>query len=411
MKRLTSLVATIVVCLGISAQSEMRLWQNGESTRIALSNTGEMAYSNNGTTLTIGGTTYQTADIDSLTIVHQVVIAFSENSATATVPAAVADDVTVSADGAYVTVTNTNVSNEIEFVLSGTSSNGSFTYNGSYKATFRLNGLSLTSQRGAAIDIECGKRNAVVLEDGTINTLADYAGGTQKAALYCKGHVEIEGSGTLNVTGNLTHAIKTKEYLQLKKSTGTINIVKATADAIHAGQYYLQNGGTINITSTTQADGIQVEYLTLEDDVTPDPDEENNGQVIIKGGTISIEMTHEDCKGIKADDLVTITGGTFNILASGNGSRGIQTDGSMIIGESGGTTDSPTITVSATGGLCTQAADVDDPHRCMGIKVDGDLTVNAGTTTVVNSGSKSRGIKVAGTYTKNGGVVNATIKN
>jgi len=247
-------------------------------------------------------------------------------------------DVTATVDGAYVTLTNANVANEVEVILSGSSTDGGFTYEGSYKATLRLDGLTLTSQRGAALDIQCGKRVALVLEDGTTSTLADYAQGAQKACLYCKGHLEVEGGGTLNVSGRLTHAIKTKEYLQLKKSTGTINVLQAQGDAIHAGQYYQQNGGTVNITSTTQADGIQVEYLTLADDVTPDPDEELNGQVIIKGGTLNIEVTHEDCKAIKADDLVTISGGTFQITASGNGSRGIQTDGSMVIGQEDSTT-------------------------------------------------------------------------
>jgi len=44
------------------------------------------------------------------------------------------------------------------------------------------------------------------------------------------------------------------------------------------------------------------------------------------------------------------------------------------------------------------------------MKIDGDLTINGGTVTVTNTGSKSRGIKVAGTYTKNGGTVSANFK-
>jgi hypothetical protein len=247
---------------------------------------------------------------------------------------------------------------------------------------------------------------AIVLEDGTVNTLSDYAQGIQKACLYCKGHIEFEGAGTLNVTGNLTHAIKSKEYTKLKKSTGTINIIKAAGDAIHTGQYYQQNGGTVNITSTTLGDGIQAEYLMLDDDITPDPEEEFNGQMFIKGGKLNIEVSQEDCKAIKADDLITISGGTFKITASGNGSRGIQTDGSVIIGEEDNTTS---ITVAAKGGVCTNVDHEDDPHSCMGMKIDGNLTVNAGVITVTNTGTKSRGIKCT-TYTKNGGTVTANLK-
>ena len=406
MKKTLLLLAALVVVLNAAAQSQVRLWQGGESTRLDISALGNIVFGSDGSTMTINGTTYQTAAIDSITPIHQVIVTYADGTASVQVPAAVAADITTQVSGAHVVLTNTNVSNEVEFVLSGSASDGSFTYNGQYKATLRLAGLSLTSQQGAAIDIQCGKRIGLVLEDGTDNTLSDYAQGTQKACFNCKGHLEVEGSGTLNVSGNLSHAIKTKEYLQLKKSTGTINILAAVGDGIHVGQYYQQNGGTVNITSTTQSDGIQAEVVTLDDDITPDPSKELNGQLFVKGGTLNIEITHEDCKAIKADSLVTISGGTFVIKASGNGSRGIQTDGSMIIGEEDATTS---ITINATGALCTNEDHEDDPHRCMGMKIDGNLTVNAGTVTVTNTGTKSRGIKCT-TYTKNGGTVTANLK-
>ena len=340
-------------------------------------------------------TSTDTTQTDTTPATRVVEIVYNGTSANVNIPAALANEVTAEQNGAYVTITNTNDSVETTFVLSGTSSDGSFTYNGTYKTTLQLNGLNLTSNQGAALDIQCGKRISLVLTEGTTNTLVDYAQGTQKASLYCKGHLEVEGNGILNVTGNLTHAIKSKEYMQLKKSTGTINIVSAAGDAIHVGQYYLQSGGTVNITSTTQADGIQVEMLMLDDDKTPDPDKENNGQIFIKGGTLNVEITHEDCEALKSDGDISITGGTFNIAASGNGSRGIQTDSNMVINEDDNSTN---IIITATGGVCTNEADADDPHRCMGIKVDGDLTIDAGTVNVKATGKKSRSIRVGGKY-------------
>lgn len=401
MKRMILTLAMALMSIALNAQNEMRLWQGGESTRIRLADAEQMTFGDNGNSITIAGKTYRTADIDSLTMIHQVRIHFNQNSAAVTIPTAVAGNVTATTDGAHVTVTNTDTGNEIEFLLSGETTDGSFTYNGSYKTTFRLNGLDLASQRGGAIDIQCGKRIALVLTDGTTNALSDYAGGTQKACLYAKGHVEVEGSGTLNVTGNLKHAVSTNEYLQLKKSTGTLNILAAVSDALHVGQYYQQNGGTVNVTAATLGDGIQV-------DCTNDDTDEQNGEVIIKGGTISLVIANEDCKGIKAEGNITISGGTLDIQATGNGSRGIQTDASMIIDDSDGDTS---ITIAAAGGLCTSPEDADDPHRCMGMKIDGNLTVMGGTTIVTNTGSKSRGIKIDGTYTKQGGTVNAEIKN
>ena len=80
---------------------------------------------------------------------------------------------------------------------------------------------------------------SLILAEETVNTLTDapedYG---QKATLYCKGHLEIEGGGELNLTANVNHAISTKEYCQIKKDAGTINILRAANDGIHAKQYF-----------------------------------------------------------------------------------------------------------------------------------------------------------------------------
>ncbi len=408
MKKKLSLALAALACLSATAQTHIRVWQNDESDRMKIANVGDMVFTQGGEAVTIKGTTYRTADIDSIVVVPEITVQYSEGAAEVTVPEAVAEWLTVDVSGADVTITNTNQSNEVELILSGTSQDGSFTYNGNFKCTIELDGLSLTSKTRCPMDIECGKRISLVLDEGTTNSLTDAAENPLKACLYAKGHVELEGAGTLNVTGNKNHAISTKEYLQLKKSTGELNIVSAANDALHVGQYFQMNGGTISIDGKTIGDGIQVETLTLDDDITPNPDKENNGQIIMKGGTINMDIAGEDCKGMKADGLVTVSGGTITINANGNGSRGIQTDGDMVIGEEDNST---LITIAANGARCTAAEDADDPHRCMGMKVDGDLTINAGTITVTNTGAKSRGIKVGGTYRKYGGTVSASISN
>ena len=80
----------------------------------------------------------------------------------------------------------------------------------------------------------------------------------------------------------------------------------------------------------------------------------------------------------------------------------------MNISEADSTTT--TITIAATGGKCTVAEDSDDPHKCWGIKIDGDLTVNAGTLTVTKDGSTAKnGIK-CGSFTQKGGTVKAKYK-
>lgn len=383
MKKLFLIFIGLLSGLAVHAQQEMRIWSDGESNRVYLSDMGNMLFSDG--KLTLGDTIYTIADIDSIVPVQKVYISFSADAATVDIPTALADSVSAEISGAYVTLTNKNISNEVDVILSGESDNGGFTYNGSYKVSIILNGLSLTSQQGAALDIQCGKRIDLELVEGTVNTLVDYASGEQKAALYCKGHMEVSGAGSLSVTGNAKHAICTKEYLQLKKSTGTVTIVSAASDAIHAGQYFHMNGGTVTIDGSTTSDGIQVE-TAMRDSITeekdtlsvPDLTKKNNGQIIIKGGTINIDIDHEDCKGLKCDSLVTISGGTIAINANDGGSRGIQCEGDMVINADDNTTS---ITVNVNGRRCTNEEHEDD-HRCIGIRIKNKLTVTGGTTVV-----------------------------
>ncbi len=388
MKKILSLLLLWSACTVASAQEYMRIWQSGSNTKVPLS---EVTYAANGASFTAEGVTYQTSQVDSITFVH--IITATWDGTQATVEKGNVLGVDCSVQGADVVINSTNTHNELEIVLQGASTNGSLTYTGSLKCKFYLNGLNLTSQKGAALDIQCGKRVALILNEGTNNTLADAPNGTQKAALYCKGHLEIEGSGNLTVTGKARHGICTKEYLQLKKSTGNITVDGAVSDAIHAGQYFLMNGGTLTI-SGQQGDGIQTEILTLDDDITPNPDKEYNGQIFIKGGTINITVATDDKKGIKSADKMTVSGGTFTILASGKGSKGISVAKHLLINQDDGTT---LMQIRATGGVY-EDDETEEETRCMGIKVNQNMAVTAGKIMVSNSGSKSRGIKVDGLY-------------
>lgn len=398
-----TLLLFLVTCsLHLNAQEQIRIWQAGEDTRLT---TSEVLFSDDGSTFTVGDQTFETSTVDSIMVVHTVTVTYDGDQAT--VDLGHAPKVTATVDGAHVSILSTNDKSELEFVLQGESTHGSLTYDGPLKCKFYLNGLNLKSDRGAAINIQCGKRVGLILNPGTENILADAAGGEQKAAFYCKGHLEIEGSGSLTVTGNSKHGIASKEYMQLKKSTGSITVNKAASDAMHVGQYFLMSGGTVTL-SGQAGDGLQVETLTLDDDVTPNPDKELNGQMFIRGGKIDITAARDDVKGIKVPGDLTVSGGTFSILASGDGSRGIQVAGNMLVNQDDNTT---LMQIRATG-TTYEDEETEEDSRCMGIKVKGNLTVNAGTIQVANTGKYSYGIKVDGTYTKSAdATVQANIKN
>ena len=413
-KNVLFLLFSLAMCNSAFAQKYTQVWQKGKATTTEL---GEMTYSNAGQKVTVAGSEYATAEVDSITFCENmpaprvISVSFSAGSVDVQCPDEYKDSISISVSGADAVIKNTKTGGE-EFTINmkGESASGSIVYEGYYKCTFVLDGLNLTSssKTNAPIEILCGKRVEMKLADGTVNSLTDAMNADIKAALYCKGHLELSGSGTLNITANSKHGISSKEYLQLKRSAGTINILKAANDAIHVGQYFQMNGGTINIDKNTAGDGIQAEFMYLDDDVTLDPEKEDNGKIFIKGGKINALIASQDCKAIKADGDIAISGGEITINANGNGSRGIQTDLNMEISEADANV--PTlITIVAAGARCTLDECSNDPHRCMGIKLDGNLTVTGGVTKVTNTGSKSRGIKVGGKYTKTGGVVEATI--
>ena len=241
-------------------------------------------------------------------------IVYDGSEATVNIPSGI-NDVVSSRNGANVIITSNTTDKEYVYRVKGASADGSLTIKGDYKLTLQLAGVTLTNAHGgAAIDVNCGKRIAVELADGTINTLSD-AIGSHKAALHFEGHVEFKGGGKLNVSGKVKHAIRAKEYIELKSSTGTINILEAVSDGIHCGKgkvnnehnYFLMKGGIVNITNVG-GDGI---------------DSDDYGVVKIEGGVLSVNIK-DDASGLKADSTVTINDGKINISVKGEDSKGIR---------------------------------------------------------------------------------------
>ncbi len=201
---------TLFYCLALTATAQQLRVHQGTVTYVYPANLLEtMTYTDGGQTLTILGRSFSTAKIDSIKVTNvpstftpnSINVDYAGNRANVTVSGDIAALVTVSVDGANVSVlADAALQEEVTYTLSGTSTNGSFLMDGEFKSTVVLNNLNLTSTTGAAIDIENGKRIAVELPEGTASTLADAAGGTHKACFFINGHAEFTGAGTLNPT-------------------------------------------------------------------------------------------------------------------------------------------------------------------------------------------------------------------
>ena len=264
MKKIFFLVFGALAISGMLSAQTLNVQQGQVTYQFPAEQTGVMPYSN-GATLSVMNKEFTLADVSSMYVDESAVVdntvnlVYNGNSVAITVAGNVAQYLTITTSGAHVNIAqSSDLAQEITYTLSGNSTDGEFYMSGSYKATIELNGLTLTNttpvSSGAAVHIQNGKRIKVKVITGTTNTLVDAANGSQKGALYIKGHAEFAQYGTLNITGKAKHGIKTGEYFSIKNAT--INVTSAAGDGINCAQYFLMESGTLNLTGLTD-DGIQ----------------------------------------------------------------------------------------------------------------------------------------------------------
>lgn len=325
----------------------------------------QMTYAN-GSTLTVLDKVFNISEISNIYVDNNewsdnnIDVTYNASQADVIVAGNIASHITATENAAHVCLLqDATLANEAIYTLQGSTENGSFYMDGSYKATLKLNGLTLTNPDSAAINIRNGKRIEVQALEGTTNNLVDGSNGTQKACFAIKGHTEFKGAGTINITANTAHGFWGKEYVEVKKSFGTINILKAVGDGFNVNQYFKQNGGSININNVGD-DGIQVSFKT-DDDGNIIEDTDNTGCVTIAGGTLNITTQGNGAKGIKSENDINVSGGTISITQTG----------SIIV-------------------------DGDDLSYCTAMKAAGDINVTGGTITVDNTADGGKGLSADG---------------
>ncbi len=468
MKRTFSLIALAALAVAASAQT-LNVTCGNVTYQFPAAQTGDMTF-DQGTTLTIMDKALAISDITAVTVNDTEVtddavsVTYEGTTAHVAIAGNVAKYITATVSGAHVSIVQSeDVADEITYTLSGASTDGEFYLEGQYKSTVELNGLTLTNVNplwsGAAVHVQNGKRMNVKVITGTTNTLVDSPSGDHKGCLYVKGHAEFKQKGTLNVVGNVKHAIKAGEYIEIKNAT--INVTAAAGDGISCNQYFLMESGTVNISGTAD-DGIQCDLDGTEStgELT-DHEDEDTGNMYITGGTITVNCDGIAAKGIKAegdiniggdvvinvtttgdgewddssldtsaacgisaDGNINITGGTTTLKATGSGGKGMKCDGILTI-------DDGVIDVTTTGGLYynngtteslnytgdTDKVDSDYYSSPKGIKAGvktqttsgytytGGIVINGGTITISCSGNNGEGIESKNTLDINGGTI------
>lgn len=347
--------------------------------RFPASRTGDMEFVG-GNTLVVMGKSFALADVDAMSVNevsvqdNNVVISYNGEAAMVEVSGNVARFVDVVVNGAHVNIIQSNTDavdgDEITYTLSGTTADGGFFLSGAYKSTVKLAGIELTNPSGAALEIANGKRIKLSAMRGTVNSLTDASGGSQKGCIYSKGQLQIQGNGVLNVTGNTKHAIKSGDYISVKNLT--LNITKAVGDGISCNEYFLMESGLLTISGVGD-DGIQCD---LDGDSSTgemvDHEDEDSGNIYLQGGAIDISVTADAAKGIKSEGAIKVYGGDVVVTTSG-----------------GGVWDSEEMKTKAS--------------SC--IDADGDMYISGGALNLTSSGAGGKGISGNGMFTAVGGAV------
>jgi hypothetical protein len=347
--------------------------------------TDPITTSSGGTVTTITDTTTSTATHEGNTDTaanEDDLIANSTFSSIVTISFGSTVDITnpLAGNGVEVAVSNGDVvvnstAEEVEYVLTGTTTNGSVKLYSETKFKLTLNGVSIANADGPAINIQSHKRVFVVLADNDTNTLTDgttytaYQEEDMKGTFFSEGQLIVSGGGSLSVKSKFKHGICSDEYFRM--ISGTITVTGAASDGIHTNDAFIADGGVINVTSSN--DGIQCEQ----------------GYIVINGGTFTINSGD---KGISAaydvdntiDPYLTINGGTINVTSTAG--EGIESKSTLTINNGTITTKTSDDGINASdamyinGGVIYAYSSSNDA-----IDSNGTLTVTGGTIVAVGT--------------------------
>lgn len=378
--------------------------------------------------------------VDSAAVSTDGMVSIVWNGNTATVDNPYADaGITITTDGGHVTVKSTTTELEnVVYNLNGTSSDGWLLFNKlSTPIILRLDGVNLTSHGAAAINIDKNQNAVLHLVAGKENYFADADSNADKAVVYGKGSLTVQGSGSMDITSSFANGLQGKRGVIVSSGNIAITVIADTKKGVKSDMDFVMNGGSLDITASgsvaidtadTYATGYDFSYCTGIK--TGDADEETEGNIIINGGDLTVSCPASNaggrclssdydvvfngghtvlttagagmavggtglnavdgyaCTCISTDRDIIINGGHIDARSTGKGGRGLKADGRLVVGTVGAddeliylyvqTSGSPVNAVN-TGGPGGQGSSVDyfkGLPKC--IKIEGNIYFNSG---------------------------------
>ena len=253
-----------------------------------------------------------------------------------------------------------------------------------------LKGATMTNTN-AAISATLAGHVYLTLAEGTTNILSDSSSNSDEkanAALFSKVDLTINGSGTLNVDGKKSNAIKANDTLHI--TGGTFNIT-SVGDAFNVNDELNVTGATMTIDA--KEDGVKVDN---DDDMTVgnmylanntitvtagDDGIHASGNLVIDSGTYTVKNSTEGIEG----KGITINGGDINVYSTDDGVNAANKNAQQ-----------SDIYFTMTGGNLTVEVGQGDTDP---IDSNGNITVTGGTIKMIGQ----TGFDFDGTATYTGG--------
>lgn len=176
-----------------------------------------------------------------------------------------------------------------------------------------LDGVELESSVGPALRVENADSIAILLADGSLNSLRDGTThpDTQEApnaALSSRSDLTICGSGSLTVEGRYRDGVASSDGLVV--ADGLLGI-QAVDDGLRGKDYLTVRGGTLDLVAG--GDGL----------VSDNEEDAGNGYVLIEAGQVSVMS---DGDAVSAATELLVTGGTVDLVSGGGAGTSVGED-------------------------------------------------------------------------------------
>lgn len=326
-------------------------------------------------------------------------------------------------------------SKKVDFVLKGTTSDGSLTLYSEKKCAMTLDGVTVTNADGAAINmpkktvgtIAYGGKTCYVVVKGT-NTLTDgttyssaVSGEDMKGTLFSEGQLIFSGTGTLNVTSRYGHGIASDDYIRIRggKHNPVINVT-SVKDGISVNDYLLMYGGTVTVNAADDGVDVGKGYVAInggrltvnatDEGIAASYQGENDGTVdasinpsiTVAGGLVTVTTTGDKGHALRARRDITVTGGVVRTTVSGAGSKALNADGKVNI--TGGKV------LSMVSGLPIYDDEENDLSSAAAIRSKGTLSIGGDAVVALKTtAAGGKGINATGLVTLSGGDITVVV--